>query len=195
MFMRTHRIGGLDYNEVLESYRDPKTSQPKHRCVVRWRHGTGRDDIQSALQYAKRCQRSARSALHEAEQDVDRGREELGHAERDRPTEMSSELHALVRLDGILRRRQREEARAVRFVERLEEAEAGLARSGKVAVTKPTTTRGPPLLEMEGSNGSRWRVRKLERDGFSTEWHVEWLPPRLRSLSSQESWRCRRPVR
>jgi hypothetical protein len=36
MFTRTHRIGQLLYTEVLESYRDPNTRQPKHRCLARW---------------------------------------------------------------------------------------------------------------------------------------------------------------
>jgi hypothetical protein len=37
MFTRTHRIGRYDYIEALESYRDPETGKPRHRCVVRWR--------------------------------------------------------------------------------------------------------------------------------------------------------------
>jgi hypothetical protein len=37
MFTRRHRIGRYDYIEALESYRDPDTGTPKHRCVARWR--------------------------------------------------------------------------------------------------------------------------------------------------------------
>jgi hypothetical protein len=39
MFIRTHRIGRHSYTEVLESYRDPDTGCPRHRCLVRWRAG------------------------------------------------------------------------------------------------------------------------------------------------------------
>jgi hypothetical protein len=37
MFTRTHRIGRHLYTEALESYRDPDTGRPRHRCVARWR--------------------------------------------------------------------------------------------------------------------------------------------------------------
>jgi hypothetical protein len=37
MFVRAHRIGKHLYTEALESYRDPCTGRPKHRCVARWR--------------------------------------------------------------------------------------------------------------------------------------------------------------
>src|SRR3954454_13340086 len=37
MFTRTHRIGRYLYTEVLESYRDPETGKPRHRCIARWR--------------------------------------------------------------------------------------------------------------------------------------------------------------
>ena len=37
MFTRTHRFGRYAYIEVLESYRDPGTGRPRHRCVTRWR--------------------------------------------------------------------------------------------------------------------------------------------------------------
>jgi hypothetical protein len=37
MFTRTPRIGRYLYTEALESYRDPVTGLPKHRCVARWR--------------------------------------------------------------------------------------------------------------------------------------------------------------
>ena len=36
MFLRTHRVGQSVYSEALESYRDPVTSKPKHRCIARW---------------------------------------------------------------------------------------------------------------------------------------------------------------
>ena len=37
MFLRTHRVGRSVYTEALESYRDPITGKPKHRCIARWR--------------------------------------------------------------------------------------------------------------------------------------------------------------
>jgi hypothetical protein len=37
MFLRSHRIGRHLYSEALESYRDPVSSKPKHRCIARWR--------------------------------------------------------------------------------------------------------------------------------------------------------------
>lgn len=37
MFLRTHRVGRSVYTEALESYRDPVTGRPKHRCIGRWK--------------------------------------------------------------------------------------------------------------------------------------------------------------
>jgi hypothetical protein len=37
MFLRSHRIGQHLYSEALESYRDPISGKPKHRCIARWR--------------------------------------------------------------------------------------------------------------------------------------------------------------
>ena len=37
MFTRAHRIGRHLYTEALESYRDPDTGRPRHRCLARWR--------------------------------------------------------------------------------------------------------------------------------------------------------------
>ena len=37
MFTRRHRIGRHLYIEALESYREPDTGRPRHRCLARWR--------------------------------------------------------------------------------------------------------------------------------------------------------------
>jgi hypothetical protein len=37
MFTRKHRVGRHLYTEALESYRDPETGRPRHRCLARWR--------------------------------------------------------------------------------------------------------------------------------------------------------------
>jgi hypothetical protein len=37
MFTRNHRVGRHLYTEALESYRDPETGRPRHRCIARWR--------------------------------------------------------------------------------------------------------------------------------------------------------------
>ena len=36
MFLRSHRIGEQVYTEALESFRDPLTRKPKHRCLACW---------------------------------------------------------------------------------------------------------------------------------------------------------------
>ena len=36
MFLRSHRIGERVYIEALESFRDPLTRKPKHRCLACW---------------------------------------------------------------------------------------------------------------------------------------------------------------
>jgi hypothetical protein len=62
MFTRTHHVGRYAYTEALQSYRDPNTKQPKHRCIARWpanhsladelrRARTFVDDLQSNIAY------------------------------------------------------------------------------------------------------------------------------------------------
>ena len=47
MFVRTRRVGGYQYTELVESYRHPETGKPTHRTLVRWR---GLHEVAAELQ-------------------------------------------------------------------------------------------------------------------------------------------------
>jgi hypothetical protein len=61
MFTRTHTVsGGYAYTEVLESYRDPVTHKPTHRCIARWpAEWSLAEAIAEAEEFAASCQRNA----------------------------------------------------------------------------------------------------------------------------------------
>ena len=150
MFLRLHHIGESTYCEVLESYRDPATGKPRHRLVVRWAAQYGRD-VRQQIPRAKLQLRRAKADLHQAEQDL----ADCHPDDAARFTRVRRELAS---------RARRREAKATVFFDQLIKAEAGLARSGKVAERITTTkTKGPMPTEMEGSDGRRWRVRHFER--------------------------------
>src|SRR5690242_4730371 len=55
MFTRTHRIGRHAYTEALESYRDPETGKPRHRCIARWRAERSLAEELGRTRYAVDC--------------------------------------------------------------------------------------------------------------------------------------------